>query len=87
MPPDGAPPQDRFYQGTITRLFPGSRSGILRTGNGRDVGFVLRDVQLLGTARGLAALREGMQVGFDLGWTSRGVRVTTIRVYEEAGER
>ena len=28
------------------------------------------------------ALREGMQVGFDVGWTSRGVRVTTIRILD-----
>jgi hypothetical protein len=78
--------RERFYQGTILRLHPGSRSGTVRTGNGRDVAFLLRDVYILGTTRGFAALREGMRVGFDLGWTSRGVRVTTIRVYED-GER
>lgn len=73
---------DRFYQGTILSLSAGSRSGSVRTGNGRDIPFTTRDIRILGTSKGFAALREGMRVGFDLGWTSRGVRVTTIRVYE-----
>ncbi|MBI3767220.1 MAG: hypothetical protein HY271_01865 [Deltaproteobacteria bacterium] len=75
-------PRSRFYQGTILRLYSGSRSGLVRTGSGRDVPFAMSDVRLLGTDRGFAALREGMQVGFDLGWTSRGRRVTTIRLFD-----
>ena len=78
-------PEDRFYHGTILRVYPGRRSGFLRTGNGREVVFAMPDVEILGTTHGFAALREGMYVGFDLGWTSRGMRVTRIRVYEAAG--
>jgi hypothetical protein len=78
----GDDPRSRFYQGTIIRLHPGSHTGAVRTGNGRDVAFALAHVRILGTDRGFAALREGMQVGFDLGWTSRGVRVTTIRLFD-----
>jgi len=75
----------RFYQGTIVRLYPGSQRGIVHTGSGRDVPFAVPDVRILGTTLGFAALREGMQVGFDLGWTSHGVRVTVIRL-PEAGD-
>lgn len=78
-----APPDDplsRYYQGTILRLYPGSRAGVVRTGNGRDIPFALADVRLIGTDATFASLREGMRVGFDLGWTSRGVRVTTLRI-------
>jgi len=85
-PPDGSGPRERFYQGTILRLYPGTERGILHTGNGRDVPFVAADVRILGTNRGFAAIREGMRVGFDLGWTSRGLRVTVIRVPDAAGE-
>ena len=73
-------PRSRFYQGTIVRLFPGSRSGLVRTGSGREIPFAIVDVRMLGTTEGFAALHEGMRVGFDLGRTSRGVRVTTLRV-------
>ncbi len=75
-------PRSRFYIGTIVRLHPGSRTGVVRTGNGRDVPFAVADVRLLGPDGTFEALREGMEVGFDLGWTSRGVRVTTIRIFD-----
>jgi len=71
-------PRARFYIETIVRLHSGSRSGIVRTGSGREVPFVANGVRFLGDG-GFAALREGMEVGFVVGWTSRGVRVTTLR--------
>ena len=74
-------PRRWFYQGAIVRLQSGSRTGVVRTGNGRDIEFAWRDIRLLGTDGGFDALREGMQVGFDLGRTSRGVRVTMIKVF------
>jgi len=80
---DSEASEDSFYRGTIVRLHPGSRSGLLRTGNGREVAFAVPDVLILGTAHGFAALREGMRVGFDLGRTSRGLRVTTIRISDD----
>jgi hypothetical protein len=73
-------PRSRFYQGTIVRLFPGSRTGLVRSGSGREIPFAIADVRLLGTNDGFVALREGMRVGFDLGRTARGVRVTTLRI-------
>jgi hypothetical protein len=77
-----APDRQRYYQGTIVRVHPGSRTGWLRTDHGRDVPFAAVDLSLLGTAAGFPALRAGLRVGFDLGRTSRGLCVTTIRVYE-----
>ncbi len=73
-------PRRRYYQGIILRLYPGSRTGVVRTAHGRDVPFALADVWLRGDDVTFASLREGMRIGFDLGWTSRGVRVTTIRI-------
>jgi hypothetical protein len=89
MPVDGdseAPPiaADRYYQGTIVRLNPGSRTGWLRSSRGRELPFVDRDVQLIGAEDGFASLRVGLVVGFDLGRTSSGLCATTIRVYERA---
>ena len=81
-PPDASDPRERFYQGTILRLYPGSERGILHTGNGRDVPFVAADVRILGTSRGFAAIREGMRVGFDLSRTSGGTIVSLIRVLD-----
>jgi len=38
-------------------------------------------VVLLGEAKKPADLSEGQEVGYDLGWTSKGLRVTTIKAY------
>jgi hypothetical protein len=77
-----APVSEQYYLGTILRVHPGSRTGWLRTSKGREAPFAARDRLLLGTTHGCAALREGLRVGFDLGRTSQGLCVTTIRVYE-----
>jgi hypothetical protein len=67
-----------FYIGTIVRVNYGSGSGVLRTGNGREIRFLQPFVDIL-DGRKLHELTEGMQVGFDVGWTSRGLRVTLIK--------
>ncbi len=82
MPGDERALEDRYYQGVIVRVHPGSRTGLLRSDRGREVPFDAATMVLLGTERGFAALGPGMRVGFDLGRTSRGLCVTTIRVYE-----
>ena len=79
-PPE--PPADRYYRGVITRVYYGSESGTL-TGDvsGREYHFKYPFVEIRGPIPRVDGLREGMAVGFDLGWTSRGLRVTVIKVY------
>jgi hypothetical protein len=73
---------DRYYRGVITRVYYGSESGTLRSeATGREYRFKYPFVEILGPIPRVDGLREGMSVGFDLGWTSRGIRVTLIRVY------
>jgi len=74
---------DRFYQGVITRVYYGSESGTLRSeATGREYRFKYPFVEIRGPIPRVDGLREGMTVGFDLGWTSRGRRVTVIKVYD-----
>jgi hypothetical protein len=77
-----APPADeRYYRGTITRVYYGSESGTLvSAASGREYHFKRPFVEILGPIPRVDGLREGMTVGFDVGWTSRGLRVTVIRV-------
>jgi hypothetical protein len=74
------PSAERFYLGTIRKLFLGSQSGIVRSQSGREIAFVWLHVEKLGGVRHFEDLREGMSVGFDVGWTSRGLRVTALQV-------
>ena len=76
---DSPPSAERFYIGTIRKLFFGSQTGIVRSESGREIAFVWLHVEKLGRIRYFDDLREGMSVGFDVGWTSKGLRVTAMR--------
>ena len=84
--PEIVPPVEsgeRFYRGVITRVYYGSESGTLRSeATGREYRFKFPFVEIIGPIPRIDGLREGMRVGFDLGWTSKGIRVTLIRVYD-----
>jgi hypothetical protein len=84
-PPPGDPPStpERYYRGVITRVYYGSESGTLTsTTSGREYHFKYPFVTILGPIPRVDGLREGMEVGFDLAWTSRGIRVQLIRVFD-----
>lgn len=72
-----------FYRGRIVRLRHGSQTGIIRAeGSGRLIPFRFNLVRLLGV-ESFRDLQEGMIVGFDVGWTSGGLRVSLIKVFSE----
>ena len=73
-------PKDLFHHGVISKLFPSNNMGVVRTESGREVQFSYEMVVLLGDVQKTADLREGMEVGYDLGWTSNGLRITKIKV-------
>jgi len=70
---------DRFYPGVIKKLFAGAGMGVVRSASGREIPFAAAHVILIGGIRRFEDLREGMGVGFDVGWTSKGLRVTVLR--------
>jgi len=73
-------PLDLFHHGIITKLFPSNNMGLVRIESGREIQFSFDLVILVGDVRKPADLKEGMEVGYDLGWTSKGLRVTKINV-------
>ena len=87
-PGDAAPQTDAgargaYYRGVISRVFYGSESGTLTSeATGRTYHFRTPSVRIIGPIPRVDGLREGMRVGFDVGWTSRGLRVSVIRVFD-----
>jgi hypothetical protein len=72
-----------YYRGTITRVYYGSESGTIRSDDsGREYRFRWPIVEIRGPIPRVGGLREGMRVGFDVGWTAAGLVVSVIRVYE-----
>jgi hypothetical protein len=77
-----APAQhDLFHHGVITKLFPSNNTGFVRIESGREVAFSYEFVILCGAAKSVHDLREGQAVGYDLGWTPSGLRVTKINTH------
>jgi hypothetical protein len=75
---------DLFHHGVVTKLFPSNNMGVVRTESGREVPFSFELVVLCGEAKSVQDLREGERVGYDIGWTSNGLRVTKIKAYPQA---
>ncbi len=72
--------RDRFYRGIVQKLFRGAQRGTIRSASGREIPFSFASVTMLGAHRRFEDLREGAEVGYDVSWTSKGLRVSVIRV-------
>ena len=72
---------DFYYHGIVRRLSPRKGTGVVRTASGREVRFSYQMVRVSGRLSTPKSLKEGMVVGYDLGWTSHGLRVTRIKTY------
>ncbi len=79
--PLASPRGDYYHQGVITKLFPSNNAGVVRTESGRELTFSYELVILCGEAQSPLDLKVGESIGYDLGWTSSGLRVTKIRTY------
>jgi len=82
--PLASPRGDYYHQGVITKLFPSNNTGVVRTESGRELTFSYELVILSGEVQSPLDLKVGEAVGYDLGWTSNGLRVTKIRTYPKS---
>ena len=76
-----SPVEGAYHHGVITKLFPSNNTGIVRIESGRELPFSYEFVVLVGRAKSPLDLKEGEAVGYDLGWTPRGMRITKIKSY------
>jgi hypothetical protein len=75
-------PEDRFYHGRIVKLSSGRQTGMLRSASGRVIPFVFQHVVMLGEKRRFDDLHIGAAVGYDVSWTSNGLRVSLMRILD-----
>jgi cold shock CspA family protein len=74
---------DLFYHGVVSKIFWSSESGVIRSESGKEFSFAFPFVKLIGVPRqDIRFLREGMHVGFDVGRTPKGLRVSIIKIYD-----
>jgi hypothetical protein len=78
-----------FYPGLIVFLDRVRGRGVIRSHSGREIRFEFPFVTVVGAplggrTPGIDLLRQGDTIGFDVGWTSKGLRVTRIKPSTEA---
>ena len=80
---DGERQGDLFYHGIVSKIFWSSESGVIHSESGKEFPFAFPFVKLIGVPRpDIRFLREGMRVGFDVGRTPKGLRVSVIKIYD-----
>ncbi len=78
--PDAAEDGDKYYRGVIHKLSRSAQRGTIRSASGRNITFLFPHVTMVGPHRRFEDLREGLEVGYDVSWTSKGLRVSVIRI-------
>lgn len=81
-----SPRGDFYHQGIVTKLFPSNNIGVVRTESGRELTFSYELVILCGEIKSPLELKVGAPVGYDLGWTSSGLRITKLKTYPGASD-
>ncbi len=72
---------DKFRKGRIVKFFPQSNYGFVRDERGKEIYFHLDEIRFVGTKNDARYITEGAPVGIDISVTSRGLRVTKMKVY------
>jgi cold shock CspA family protein len=78
--PESVESADKYYRGVVLKLSRSAQRGTIRSTSGRNIPFMFMHVTMVGPHQRFEDLREGQQVGFDVSWTSKGLRVSVIRI-------
>jgi cold shock CspA family protein len=78
--------EGKYYRGRIARYNPKTGYGFVETPEGKHIFFYADQVRLDGTKRRKADIQRGLVVGYDVGWTDRGIRVCRMKLYDKETE-
>jgi cold shock CspA family protein len=78
--PDAIDSPNKYYRGTVHKLSRSAQRGTIRSANGRNIPFMFMHVTMVGPHQRFEDLREGQEVGYDVSWTSKGLRISVIRI-------
>jgi hypothetical protein len=71
---------EKYYRGKIHKLSRSAQRGTVRSASGRNIPFMFMHVTMVGPHQHFDDLREGQEIGYDVSWTSKGLRVSVIRI-------
>jgi cold shock CspA family protein len=79
--------EGRYYRGRIARYNPKTGYGFVETPEGKHIFFYADQVRLDGNKNRKSDIRCGMVVGYDVGWTDRGIRVCRMKLFDKDRSR
>jgi hypothetical protein len=69
---------DFFSKGEVEAFYPQQGRGVVRCRQGTTLSFTIAEIHVLGDA---SQIEAGMPIGFDASCTSKGRRITKLKVY------
>ncbi|MFH0799338.1 MAG: hypothetical protein V2A66_04055 [Pseudomonadota bacterium] len=72
---------DLFPKGEIASYYPQQGYGYIRTARGQSLIFRVAEMDLAGPKRHRRYIAAGCRVGYDVSWTSHGLRVSRMKIY------
>ncbi len=77
--------EGKYYRGRIARFNPKTGYGFVETFQGNHIFFYFDQIRFVGAQAKRSDLKAGKVVGFDVGWTDRGIRVCKMKLVGEKG--
>jgi cold shock CspA family protein len=78
--PDPIRIEGKYYRGRIAKFNPKTGYGFVETAEGMHIFFYADQVRLEGEQSRKTDIQPGRVVGFDVGWTDRGIRVCKMKI-------
>ena len=73
--------EGKYYRGRIATFNPSTGYGFVESGEGTHIFFYADQIRLEGAQRDRSGIRPGKVVGFDVGWTERGIRICKMKIF------
>ena len=81
--PDPVRLEGKYYRGRIAKFNPSTGYGFVELAEGTHIFFYVDQIRLEGDRINKSDIRPGKTVGFDVGWTDRGIRICKMKIYDE----
>ena len=75
--------EGKYYRGRIAKFNPKTGYGFVETIEGAHIFFYVDQIRLEGKQSRKSDIQPGKVVGFDVGWTDRGIRVCKMKIVDE----
>jgi len=79
--------EGKYYRGRIAKFNPTTGYGFVESQNGTHIFFYADQIRLEGQQSHKSSIRPGKVVGFDVGWTERGIRVCKMKIFNDEKEK